>query len=255
VIPDWESYLADGNSINSPSKLMSEGAAAALQSYGVLTAAVIPININNVFWGFALFGDTKNERYFEEHIIEMLRSAAFLFANAFIRAEVDYDALTGIHNRRFFDENMKRTIRILSRSGSLLSLLMIDIDFFKRYNDTYGHVEGDKCLKIVAQTLSRSITRADDFVVRYGGEEFVLVLPNTDEQGARLIAEKLLDNIRKCNVLHEQNDAADCLTISIGVTTGKVVHTHSADDFVKKADELMYKSKQNGRNRYYFEQL
>jgi diguanylate cyclase (GGDEF)-like protein len=227
----------------------------ALRSFGILTAAVIPIYNNNYFWGFALFGDTKSEHYFEDDIMDLLRSAAFLFANAFIRSDVDYDALTGIHNRRFFDKNMKRVISSLSRSCSLLSLLMIDIDFFKRYNDTYGHVEGDKCLKIVAQMLSQSITRADDFVVRYGGEEFVLVLPNTDEHGARLIAGKLLENIRNCNIPHEQNDAANCLTISIGATSGKVAHTHSADDFVKRADEMLYKSKQNGRNRYYFELL
>jgi len=255
LVPDWEEHLSSGNHINSPSRLLSEMAAAALHAFGVLTAAVIPIHINNVFWGFALFGDTKSERYFEDDIIEMLRSASFLFANAFIRAEVDYDALTGIHNRRFFDANMKRIISSLSRSGSLLSLLMIDIDFFKRYNDTYGHVEGDKCLKIVAQTLSQSITRVDDFVARYGGEEFVLVLPNTDGHGARLIAEKLLENIRNCNIPHEQNDAANCLTISIGATTGKAAHTYSTDDFVRKADEMLYKSKQNGRNRYFFEQL
>jgi diguanylate cyclase (GGDEF)-like protein len=185
----------------------------------------------------------------------MLRSAAFLFANAFIRAEVDYDALTGIHNRRFFDENMKRVISSLSRSESLLSMLMIDIDFFKRYNDTYGHLEGDRSLKIVAEALSKSITRSDDFVVRYGGEEFAIVLPNTDEHGARLISEKLLNNIRKCNIPHEQNDAAACLTISIGATTGKVSHTHIPEDFVKRADEMLYKSKQNGRNQYFFEYL
>jgi diguanylate cyclase (GGDEF)-like protein len=185
----------------------------------------------------------------------MMRSAAFLLANAFIRAEMEYDALTGVYNRRFFDKSMKRAISSLSRSGSLLSLLMIDIDFFKRYNDTYGHLEGDRCLKIIAQTLSQSITRADDFVVRYGGEEFVAVLLNTDGQGARLIAEKLLVNIRNRNIPHEQNDAADRVTISIGATTGKVAHTHSADDFVKKADELLYKSKRNGRNRCSFEQL
>jgi len=255
LIPDWEEHLSAGNHINSPSRQMSESAAAELLSWKVMTAAIIPININNVFWGFALFGDTKSEHYFADDIIEMLRSAAFLFANAFIRAEVDYDALTGIHNRRFFDANMKRIISSLSRSGSLLSLLMIDIDFFKRYNDTYGHVEGDRCLKIVAQTLSQSITRVDDFVARYGGEEFVLVLPNTDEHGARLIAEKLLENIRNCNIPHEQNDAANCLTISIGATTGKATHTHSTDDFVRKADEMLYKSKHNGRNRYFFAQL
>jgi diguanylate cyclase (GGDEF)-like protein len=255
LIPDWEKYLADGNSINSPSRLLLGSGATVLQSFGIVSVSVIPIHINNDFWGFALFGDTKNERYFEDDIIEMMRSAAFLFANAFIRAEVEYDALTGIHNRRFFNENMKRIIRSLSRSGSLLSLLMIDIDFFKRYNDTYGHIEGDKCLKIIARTLSQTIARADDFVVRYGGEEFVIVLPNTDEPGARLISEKLLDNIRNCKIPHEQSDAAEYVTISIGAATGKVAHTHIADDFVKKADELLYKSKQSGRNKYSFEQL
>jgi len=255
MVPDWERLLSDGNHINSPSRQLSESAAYALLSFGILTAAVIPIHINNYFWGFALFGDAKSEHYFEDDIMDMLRSAAFLFANAFIRAEVEYDALTGIHNRRFFDSSMKRVIGSLSRSDSLLSLLMIDIDFFKRYNDTYGHVEGDKCLKIVAQTLAQSITRADDFVVRYGGEEFVLVLPNTGEKGSCLIAEKMLGSIRNCNIPHEKNDAANCLTISIGATTGKVAHTHSTNDFVKKADEMLYKSKLNGRNRYYFEQL
>jgi GAF domain-containing protein len=105
VMPDWEGLLSDGNHINSPSRLLSEKAAGALLSYGVLTTAAIPIHINNIFWGFALFGDTKSEHYFEDDIIEMFRSASFLFANAFICAEVDYDALTGIHNRRFFDRH------------------------------------------------------------------------------------------------------------------------------------------------------
>jgi len=254
-IPYWEDHLAGGNSINSPSKLLPGLEANVLQSYGILTAAVIPIHVNNSFWGFVLFGDTKSERYFEHDIVDMLRSAAFLFANAFIRDELEYDALTGIYNRRFFDKSIKRIISSLSRSGSSLSLLMIDIDFFKRYNDTYGHIEGDKCLKIVAQTLAQSITRVDDFVARYGGEEFVVVLPNTDEYGANLVSDKLLENIRNCNMRHEQNDAADCVTISIGATTGKVAHTHKADDFIKKADEMLYKSKQNGRNQKTFAPL
>jgi diguanylate cyclase (GGDEF)-like protein len=252
LIPDWEELLSEGNHINSPSRLMSESAAATLISFGVLTAAVIPIHINNNFWGFALFGDMKKERCFEDDVIEMMRSAAFLFANAFIRAEVEYDALTGIHNRRYFDETIEHVIRSLSRSESLLSILMIDIDFFKYYNDTYGHVEGDKCLKAIAQTLAQCIIRADDFVARYGGEEFIVVLPNTDEQGARLIADKLLNSIRDLNLPHKQSDAAAYVTISIGGTTGKVIHTHNADDFVKRADELMYKSKQNGRDRFSF---
>jgi len=251
-MPTWEDHLADGNTVNSPSRMLPGHEASVLQAFGIRSVAVMPIHINNNFWGFALFGDTKKERHFEDDVIEMMRSAAFLFANAFIRAEVEYDALTGIYNRRYFDETMERIISSLSRSESLLSMLMIDIDFFKRYNDTYGHVEGDRCLKTVAQTLSLCITRADDFIARYGGEEFIVVLPNTDEQGSRLIADKLLENIRSLKLPHEQSDAAKYVTVSIGGTTGKVLHTHSAGDFVNKADELMYKSKQEGRNRFSF---
>jgi len=255
LLPDWETYLSKGNSVNTPSKSLPEFEASVLQSYGILSVAIIPVFIANSFWGFALFGDTCRERYFEYDVIEMMRSAAFLFANAFIRAAVDYDALTGIYNRLFFDENLNRIMKYLSRSGGLLTLMMIDVDFFKLFNDTYGHVEGDKCLKIVAQTLSESLKRTDDFVARYGGEEFVVVLPNTDEQGARFVANKLLDNIRNCNIPHKHSEAADHLTISIGVTTGNVLQTHEANDFVRKADELLYKSKREGRNRYSFEQF
>jgi diguanylate cyclase (GGDEF)-like protein len=251
-MPGWENHLADGNTVNSPSRLLPVHEAALLQSFGIRSVAVIPIHINNNFWGFALFGDTKNERHFEDDVIVMMRSAAFLFANAFIRAEVEYDALTGIYNRRYFNETMERIISTLSRSESLLSMLMIDIDFFKCYNDTYGHVEGDRCLKAVAQTLAQCITRAADFVARYGGEEFIAILPNTDEQGARLIAEKMIDNVRDLCLPHEKSEAAQYVTVSIGGTTGKVLHTHNSGDFVKKADEMMYKSKQEGRNRYSF---
>ena len=166
-----------------------------------------------------------------------------------------YDALTGIYNRRFFDENLKRLLKTLSHSGGTLSLMMIDIDFFKIYNDTYGHSEGDNYLKIVAETLSKSIARADDFVARYGGEEFAVVLPNTDEFGARLVAERLLKNIRDLNIPHEKNDAANCVTISIGVITGKTEYTQKTDDYIKRADEMLYISKQNGRNRYTFDNL
>jgi len=249
VMPNLRNYLAEGNSINDQVRLLPEYEAKVFKSFGILSVSVIPIHINNAFWGFAVFGDTFKERYFEEDIVELMRSSAFLLANAFIRSEVDYDALTGLHNRRSFDENMKRVMRLLSRSSGSLSLLMVDIDFFKRYNDTYGHIEGDKCLKIVAKTLSNTVTRADDLVVRYGGEEFIVVLPNTDEKGAQLVANRMLENIRRCNIPHKQNDAADCVTVSIGAVTSKVTRSHFADDFVKKADKLLYKSKNEGRNR------
>lgn len=183
----------------------------------------------------------------------------FLLVSGFIAAAgskrldlVHYDALTSIYNRRFFDENLKRIINSLSRSHGTLSLMMIDVDCFKRYNDTYGHNEGDNCLISIATVLSESIERADDFVARYGGEEFVAVMPNTDEYGALIIANRMLEGIENCGILHEKNDAANHVTVSIGVTTGRVNRTQSGEDYIKRADEMLYESKRNGRNRYTF---
>ena len=116
-------------------------------------------------------------------------------------------------------------------------------------------MEGDECLKTIAQTLSKNITRADDFVARYGGEEFVVVLPNTDESGAFLVAEKLLSIIRDSKIPHIGSKVKDHVTASIGVTTGKTYHTQDAEVYIKKADRMMYLSKQNGRNRYTYESL
>jgi len=160
------------------------------------------------------------------------------------------DPLTEIYNRRFLDEKLSYIIPMLSRSRSVLSFMMIDIDHFKKYNDTYGHGEGDKCLKAVAETLTKSLQRTDDFVVRYGGEEFAVVLPNTDELGARMVADKLLENVRDLRIAHEKNDAADCVTISIGVAIGNVSASHNGGEFMRLADEMLYQSKHEGRNRY-----
>ncbi|MDR2953313.1 MAG: diguanylate cyclase [Treponema sp.] len=526
ILLNWEEYLADGNFINSPAKLLPEVQAAALQTYGIVSVAVIPVFIKGFFWGFALFGDSHNERYFEDDIIEMLRSAVFLIANAFIRQQMErditeetelnqamidgmpvglttfsedlkpfdcnkiilnmfgvnkkkeyldnffdfspeyqpdgrksldkaieimrramngekqilewthrsaqgefipcelalmrvrhkgkyigmgylydlrnirkmqqdvaeaeerasaiteaspiayvlfnenlspidcnseaiwlfgcadkqhflenywvrfmpelqpdgqkslkkakalsehvvtgernvfewtylaynkesfpaeisltqivyknknyliayiydlrniremekniewlknkadkiyYDSLTGIYNRRYFDENLKRIMKSLARSESTLGIMMIDIDFFKNYNDTYGHAEGDKCLKTIAKVISQCITRADDFVARYGGEEFVIVLPHTSTNGLRLIAARLLEKVRKRGIPHKSSAVADYVTISIGVTAGKVHHTHNGINYMQRADEALYKSKQTGRNKFTFE--
>ena len=166
--------------------------------------------------------------------------------------KIYYDPLTGIYNRRFFDENLDRTIKTLSRSGGILSLMMIDIDNFKNYNDTYGHSAGDDCIKAVAENLAKCLTRADDFIVRYGGDEFAVVLPNTGEDGARLIAEKMIDNVRNCGIPHIKNVETSIVTISIGGTTGWVDTNHTASDYINHADGLLYRSKQEGRNKYSF---
>lgn len=166
--------------------------------------------------------------------------------------QVYYDVLTEIHNRRFLEENLKQMIKLIACSAGMLSVLMVDVDFFKRYNDTYGHSKGDDCLRAIAKTLNSSIKRQDDFVARYGGEEFIIVLPNTNGKDACTIADKILENIRNCNIPHRKNDAAACVTISIGVTTANVISGQNSKDFIKKADEALYIAKKEGRNRYKF---
>ncbi|MCL2093434.1 MAG: GGDEF domain-containing protein [Treponema sp.] len=182
----------------------------------------------------------------------MMRQITLLRTEA---EKIFIDDLTGIYNRRYFDKNLALLIRSLSRSGGNLSLMMIDIDNFKRYNDTYGHNEGDKCLKLIAWTLSACITRVEDFVIRYGGEEFAVILPNTDERGARVVAEKLLSSVEDKRILHEDNENIGYVTISIGVTCSKVSHSQTNEDYIKKADEMLYLSKRNGKNRYTFGKL
>ncbi|MCL2391201.1 MAG: diguanylate cyclase [Oscillospiraceae bacterium] len=164
--------------------------------------------------------------------------------------ETNTDPLTGIYNRRFFNDKLPNLVMSLSRSSSPLSVLMVDIDFFKKFNDTYGHGEGDYCLKKVSQALKDSLPRDEDFVARYGGEEFVVVLPNTSEDGAKVVAERLLNTIRELKIPHENSEMADHVTVSIGVTTGQASHTHAAEAYINWADKMLYKSKNEGRNRY-----
>jgi len=163
------------------------------------------------------------------------------------------DKLTGIYNRRYMDGYLKKIIKSMARTNSSLSLLLIDIDFFKKYNDTYGNDVGDNCIRIVATALSKCVSRDLDFVARYGEEEFAVILPNTDKNGAHVIAEKLLEKIRECNIPHKASHITDYVTISVGGTTSIVKHLQHAQDYIKAADKALYESKKNGRDRYTFE--
>jgi len=165
------------------------------------------------------------------------------------------DPLTGIYNRRYLDGHLKKILKSLAYTESSFSLLLIDIDYFKKYNDTYGHEAGDGCLRAIAVALSKCVLRDGDFIARYGGEEFAVVLPSTDKNGAQVIAEKLLEKIRECNIPHKVSDVADYVTISIGGTTGIVKHTQRVQDYIKAADKALYESKKNGRNRYAYEDV
>lgn len=194
----------------------------------------------------------------EEHIYGIERDDEFgNLSNTIIDlfAKANYDALTGIYNRRYMESNLQQVIDFLSRSNGVLSLLIVDVDHFKKYNDTYGHQEGDKCLRAVAQAMAGSLTRANDFAARYGGEEFVAVLPNTDEAGVKLIANKVLDNVRQLNIPHAKSSAAEYVTVSVGATTGAVDYSHKWTDYVESADGALYESKRNGRNQSTYQAL
>ena len=164
--------------------------------------------------------------------------------------KVHYDSLTGIYNRRYLDENIDKIFKSLSREQRNLSILMIDIDFFKNFNDTYGHSAGDDCLKLIASILTKCATRQDDFVARYGGEEFIVVLPDTTENGAYFVANKIIEATKTMAITHKSSLVIDYVTVSIGIKCGKVEQTTKALDYINLADEALYTSKQTGRNKF-----
>ncbi len=158
------------------------------------------------------------------------------------------DGLTGIPNRRHFDEYLEKQWQSLLRSNSVLSVLMIDIDHFKEYNDNYGHGKGDACLKQVAETLSRSVKRPNDMLARYGGDEFICALPGTDSDGAKKIAEEMRNNIISLAIPHFHSSAADYVTISLGMATIQPAISVSVRRLLKAADQALYRAKNNSRN-------
>lgn len=159
------------------------------------------------------------------------------------------DGLTGVANRRMFDTLMDVEWSQALRNRQPLSLLMIDIDYFKQYNDHYGHIQGDDCLRQVSQLLSGAATRSRDFIARFGGEEFALVLPETNLEAALKVAQRCHDLVAKAQIPHLASDIGSVLTVSQGV--GSI--TPTADDdllsFITAVDDKLYEAKQRGRNR------
>jgi len=171
-------------------------------------------------------------------------------SNAILQRLSTMDGLTGISNRRHFDETLALQWRSSLRQHTTLSLILLDIDFFKKYNDGYGHQGGDDCLKEVAKTLSETIQRPCDFIARYGGEEFVAILPNTDARGAALMAEQMRANVQAKNIPHAYSSVASHVSISLGVAAMQANESATPADLIAKADAALYKAKETGRNRY-----
>jgi diguanylate cyclase (GGDEF)-like protein len=165
-----------------------------------------------------------------------------------LEKQSNIDGLTQIANRKYFDETLHREWLRSRRMKTSLSLIMCDIDHFKLYNDTYGHQDGDSCLKRVAQVLHDTVNRPADLVARYGGEEFVVILPETSDEGARVIAELMQAAVENLKVPHSASKTADCLTISLGVSTMAPSEVLAERELVGHADKALYASKKNGRN-------
>lgn len=160
------------------------------------------------------------------------------------------DGMTGIANRRHFDEVLSKEQSRLNRSGGALSLIMLDIDYFKPFNDNYGHGTGDECLTQVARALSRVIKRPTDLLARYGGEEFAVILPDTDLEGAMLVAKSLHAEVMRLAIPHAYSEVSDKVTISLGVACLPYENTKSTvSELLKQADDALYKAKELGRNR------
>jgi diguanylate cyclase (GGDEF)-like protein len=170
-------------------------------------------------------------------------------ANRKLEELASLDALTKIANRRQFDQFLHQTWKRLTRETAPIALILCDIDHFKLYNDAYGHVAGDKCLKQVAQAINSPVKRPADLVARYGGEEFVVVMSNTDIDGAIIVAENIRKEIENLNIPHIKSETAPTITLSLGVGSMVPTQSNQPEEFIKEVDLLLYQAKNEGRNR------
>jgi len=188
--------------------------------------------------------DSRKER--ERELTEMAEQLDA--ANKKLTRMSYLDGLTAVPNRRYFEEFFAREWKNAIRVKNPLSLLMFDIDCFKAYNDTYGHLNGDDCLKKIARTLNNALKRPRDFLCRYGGEEFIAVLPDTDKKGAIAVANKFLEETKNLKIPHKSSTVSENVTISVGVATINPDRKSKPTSFINEVDKALYEAKQSGRN-------
>ncbi|HNY51621.1 MAG TPA: diguanylate cyclase [Smithella sp.] len=188
----------------------------------------------------AQFKDITERKYAENTLKE---------ANERLERLSTSDGLTGVANRRCFDQTLQREWTRLQRTKDHLSLIMCDVDFFKLYNDAYGHQGGDDCLKSVAQALQDNARRGGDCVARYGGEEFAVIMPATEEKNAVYVADKIRQAVEKMAMAHSKSSVAPHVTLSLGVATVVPDDPETPESLIKRADEALYRAKSSGRNR------
>jgi len=160
------------------------------------------------------------------------------------------DSLTNLHNRRYFNFVYDRELKRAKRNRTYITFMMIDIDFFKQYNDTYGHVEGDYALKSIAKVLKDTLKRPSDYVFRLGGEEFGVLLSETSESNSAKIAREICDAVRSRELKHEKSTVSEYVTVSIGVVCCIADDALDNEILISRADEMLYEAKESGRDRY-----
>lgn len=214
---------------------------------------VLSFLVNNTIHELAKYIEQARIKAEEDkHRLEILvkeRTIALEAANKELSRLAMLDGLTKIANRRLFDDYLQLEWKRHSREQQILSLILIDIDYFKNYNDFYGHLGGDECLIRVAKSLSEVINRPNDLVARYGGEEFVAILPNTNRDGCLQLAEKMRNAVSSLAIPHEGSEISKQVTLSLG--TASVIPTRESklEDLIGKADKALYLAKHKGRNQ------
>lgn len=183
----------------------------------------------------------------EEELIVATRESQE--ANLKLQRLAAVDGLTEIFNRRYFDHALQREFQRCLRNQSPIAVIMIDIDGFKQFNDFFGHVRGDQCLKRISSELKKLCKRSHDFIARYGGEELVVVLPETAEEGAEKMAETLRARVESLAIDHPKAPVGNCVTISLGVACLVPQPKIAPEELVRRADRALYQSKSAGRNR------
>ncbi|MGB3509395.1 MAG: diguanylate cyclase, partial [Microcoleaceae cyanobacterium] len=214
-------------------------------------------------WGLLIAHHCSELRQWQSSEIEFIEHLAGQLAIAIQQSELyqkletankkliqlaTYDSLTNVANRRLFDEYLEREWRRMAREKTPISLILCDVDYFKFYNDTYGHQAGDRCLQKVANAIKLQVKRPADLVARYGGEEFVVVLPCTDARGAFHVAEQIHLRLQTLKLVNAGSKVSEFVTMSLGVATTIPIPGYSLDKLIKVADEALYQAKEEGRN-------
>jgi diguanylate cyclase (GGDEF)-like protein len=261
VLNDLPAYLRANPESDSTRKIVDEGHRSSL---------TCPLIVKERPVGFLFFSSMRHGAYADAHVETYLEIAShismivekgrlhkelletkrrLLEANQALVGLANIDGLTGLHNRRYFDLLLNREWSRALRFAEPLSVIVADIDYFKQYNDLYGHLAGDDCLKRVAGMLSGNTQRGTDLVARFGGEEFIILLPGTDRAGGMIMAERLRGLVEELKIEHRGSAVARYVTISLGVAGGRPREGQSPEEFVQAADAALYAAKESGRNR------